>query len=87
MASVSAKHFVDAARIFKRASMFAGNSDMEQMRLHLAAQFAALYRETNAQFDSTRFLLACGAAKRGDVTATVNPAKVATPANDPNKGA
>lgn len=93
---ITKRVFEDVACIFNDASRQSGVG--EYMRLHLAVQLAKMFGEANPRFDRTKFLLACGApglspsalnkgdAKRGDVTATVNPAKVATPAND-NKGA
>ena len=82
-------HFEDVAKVFKHvinhieaipAHHAYTVQQAEFTRLALATGMANLYALRNPRFDRTKFLLACGAAKRGDVTATVNRAATDDPA-------
>jgi tetrahydromethanopterin S-methyltransferase subunit A len=69
--TIATKHFERVARVFKAAAQHATSADAEGMRLHIASHMCNLFKEANPNFDRTRFLLACGAAKRGVVTGAV----------------
>jgi hypothetical protein len=80
MTTMRKKQFALVADVFKEATRFsnslADNAEggcegiaydaAEQMRLRLATHLATMFKKENNSFDRTKFLLACGAAKRGD---------------------
>ena len=74
-AAVTKQHFEAVAAIFNEHLRNITHRYEHGTLLALACDLADLYAKTNSNFNRTKFLLACGkegAAKRGDVTATVN---------------
>ena len=59
-AAASAPHFAFIAEVIREAAPYGGDGSDEAFKAAMAARFAYKLKQTNPNFDRSRFMAACG---------------------------